>query len=121
MGRKCSVFGCRTGFVVNREVVNKGTVCYGFPKDEDQCSLWVANLPNKNISVDEARTSVNMAVCALHWPENPPRMRSIRGGKIPMDPPTKFDDTGSSCSRQTVPEKSRSPIRRSSGPNIFFR
>ena len=64
MGRKCSVFGCKTGFVVRKEVVNKGTTCYRFPKDKTQCGLWIDALPNSNLKLESVLGSVDMAVCA---------------------------------------------------------
>ena len=44
MGRKCSVFGCKTGYESNSST-EKISV-YGFPKDPDRCREWLACLPN---------------------------------------------------------------------------
>ena len=66
MGRKCSVFNCRTGFVTKGETENPGVSLYRFPTDKAQCQSWIDVLPNKNITVENVTR--NMAVCALHWP-----------------------------------------------------
>ena len=39
MGRKCSVYNCRTGYV-SQKVEEKVTV-YSFPKDNDERRAWI--------------------------------------------------------------------------------
>lgn len=58
IGRKCSVFGCRSGY----RNEPKRTV-YKFPKDKEKCRAWVSKLPNV-LKVDDVMDF--MGVCSLH-------------------------------------------------------
>ena len=66
MGRKCCVYGCRSGYASTskEENVDKVTL-YRFPKNPEQRRQWVRSLPNK-LSVENITD--NMTVCALHFP-----------------------------------------------------
>ena len=65
MGRKCSVFNCKTGYDTQKG--GEKITVYKFPKDPDERHRWVSSLPNK-LSI--ADVTENMGVCSLHWPAN---------------------------------------------------
>ena len=67
MPRKCTVFGCRSGYKPTSNQ-NSQIKFYRFPKDEESLRLWIKNLLNRfppNIS-----PSSNQVVCSLHCREN---------------------------------------------------
>ena len=92
MGRKCSVYGCKTGYDSQKNPVRQIMV-YGFPKDDNDKRKWINSLPNK-LSFD--KVTENMGVCGLRWPETAPRARR---GKylIPCVPPSIFPNVPTSC------------------------
>jgi len=92
MGRKCSVFGCKTGYKSNSST-EKISV-YGFPKDPDRCREWLACLPN--VLKFEDVTSY-MGVCALHWPQDVSMVKTGSRVFVPQVPPSVFPNVPQSC------------------------
>jgi len=92
MGRKCSVFGCKTGYKSNSST-EKISV-YGFPKDPDRCREWLACLPN--VLKFEDVTSY-MGVCALHWPQDVSMVKTGSRFFVPQVPPSVFPNVPQSC------------------------
>ena len=91
MGRKCSVYGCSSGY--NSEDPAKKVSIYKFPGDEEECRQWVTCLPNKIQSVTKF-----MGICALHWPSDTPLARKKRGRyPCPTVPPSIFPNVPASC------------------------
>ena len=45
MGRKCSVYGCKTGYATLK--ANKKIAVHSFPKDRNDLEKWIKKLPNK--------------------------------------------------------------------------
>lgn len=53
MGRKCSVFGCKTGYAsAARKGLENSIPMYGFPEDPNECQAWILALPNKDLTHD---------------------------------------------------------------------
>ncbi|GFO11590.1 THAP domain-containing protein 5 [Plakobranchus ocellatus] len=85
MGRKCSVYGCKTGYSATDEKIS----VYSFPKDKDELEKWVRNLPN-NISADQV--TKYMGVCALHWPKDTELVRTKGRYYVLAVPPSIFEN-----------------------------
>ncbi|GFO49794.1 THAP domain-containing protein 1 [Plakobranchus ocellatus] len=91
MGRKCSVYGCTSGY--SSEDPAKKVSIFKFPDDPEECRQWVTCLPNKLQNVTKY-----MGICALHWPANTPLMRKNRGRyPCPTMPPSIFPNVPPSC------------------------
>ena len=87
MGRKCSVYGCRTNYS-NEE---KGTV-YRFPNDESDKQGWIRALPNRDFLWTKEK-----GICSKHWP-NGCKMKVGKGGwEVPVEPPSIFGNVPKSC------------------------
>ena len=98
MGRKCSVYNCRTGYVSPKSE-EKVTV-YSFPKDNDERRVSITSLPNK-LSFDEV--TQYMGVCALHCSPDTPFIR--RGRQlVPM---IRFSNHCNSSSKDGTSEQRR--------------
>ena len=64
MGRKCSVYGCKSGYLNDSY---DGSV-YSFPpKGSPERKIWVLSLPNK---IELEGVTDQMGVCGLHFPMN---------------------------------------------------
>lgn len=102
MGRKCSVYGCNSGYD-SQQQTQKVTV-YKFPDDEEECRKWVICLPNKISKVTKW-----MGICALHWPTDTPLQHNKKGSRFPVPavPPSIFSNVPASC----VPSHSSSTPR----------
>ena len=90
MGRKCSVYGCKSGYATNTS--DTDISMFRFPKDTYQRKLWLLALPNGGLTVDNITDQ--MVVCSKHWKggkEGSVPMKSVRGGsKVPIVPPDFF-------------------------------
>ena len=102
MGRKCSVYNCRSGYKWNPSKFNG--IIYGFPKDKSEKELWIRALPNASIANNNITD--NMGICELHWPLKYPTRRSGRY-LVPAVAPSIFIRVPQSCCRQTGPKKLR--------------
>ena len=89
MGRKCSVFGCKSGYKNQKSVT-----VYKFPKDLETRQSWVSRLPNK-LSIDDVTD--HMGVCAEHWPKDAPMVRTAGRYHVPAEPPSIFTGVPASC------------------------
>ena len=67
MGRKCTVYGCNSGYLTCKEKVT----VYKFPTDPIENKKWVDALPNKDI-----KNTKNLGVCSKHFKEDCP-MRKV--------------------------------------------
>ena len=114
MPRKCSVYGCRTGY---RRCFKNGTPdsstslpvpyekvkVFGFPSSKEECHLWISALPNANLQPD--KITKNMGICEKHWPENAPMQ--LRGRHLcPSLPPSCFS---SDIPKSSLPSAVPSP------------
>lgn len=100
MGRKCSVYNCRTGYKTKSGTV-KGTVyrfpSKRFPKEQKQ---WIDALPNFGFEWTE-----NCGICDKHWPANVPT-KAVQGGHVrPTEPPMIFTDVPPSCVPKPAPKE----------------
>ena len=88
MGRKCSVYNCKSGYDSKRVTI------YKFPEDEDQRRQWISCIPNTF-----AKVTKYMGVCALHWPSDTPLLINKKGGRhpVPTLPPSIFANVPDSC------------------------
>lgn len=87
MGRKCSVFNCRSGYDGEKVTV------YKFPTDEDERQQWISCIPNKFTKVTKY-----MGVCALHWPSDVRLVHKKQGRyPVPSIPPSIFQNIPDSC------------------------
>src|ERR1700729_1772589 len=102
MVRKCSVFGCRTGY--EKQPADQKIAVYRFPKDEEKRQRWVASLPNQLNLKD---VTDHMGVCALHWPKDVPMERNIGRYHVPVVSPSIFQNVPQSC----IPSTSCSALR----------
>ena len=106
MGRKCSTCwdgkSCKSGFAT--DPTPKKYKLFRFPKDEDERKLWVLNLPNKNLKVENITD--NMAICERHWQPGF-ETKSVNGKDRPVHPPTEFGDTSSACRVMTASTSTR--------------
>ena len=101
MPRKCSVFGCNSGFAKD----TSKTPVYRFPKDPVQRMKWILPVPNLENKL-EAVTN-HMGICRLHWPDDEPMILKHGSAGSPTNPPSVFSkDIPSSLLLQT-PHKSR--------------
>ena len=94
MGRKCSVFGCTTGYKTNPY---NGKV-YSFPQDTEKRRLWINALPNL---IKEENITEWMGVCDLQWPTNF-KATKVRWWWIPDEVPSIFDNVPTSSFQQTA-------------------
>ena len=70
MPRKCSVYGCRSGYDKrNKDDETEKVTVHGFPSNVEECRKWITSLPNANITVE---TITKHIVCAKHWPSDVP-------------------------------------------------
>ena len=96
MSKKCSVFGCTTGYDTDPY---DGTV-YSLPDKErfpEERNLWIKALPNilpENFFLDL------MSVYDLHWPKNFQKTKAKRWW-VPAEPPPIFPGVPRSCTQQT--------------------
>ncbi|GFO13682.1 hypothetical protein PoB_004018700 [Plakobranchus ocellatus] len=87
MPRKCSVYGCRSGYDSERQSQKEKIKVYGFPSDVEECRQWISALPNDNIEV--GKITQYMGVCEKHWPHDAPMQ--LRGRYLcPSLPPSCF-------------------------------
>ena len=91
MGRKCIVFGCRSGYKDSEYVP-----LYRFPTTIEECEKWLKSLPNKFPT--DFIPSRNQCVCELHWPSDVQR-KPCAGNKngVPLCPPSVFMCVPPSC------------------------
>lgn len=84
MGKKCCVYGCKTGYLSQKGLgsTNKATPVFRFPKDEGEKKAWIQAIPNANLVV-----SRETVVCELHWPPGY-ASTSARGKLRPKNPPS---------------------------------
>ena len=83
MPKKCSVGNCRGNYTSESEKVT----VFSFPTDENERKRWLNALPN---IIPPEHVTKNMGVCCRHWPPDA-RTKSVKGHKIPIDPPELFD------------------------------
>ena len=77
MGRKCCVFGCRSGY----DAKDKTSV-FRLPKNKEDRQRWLKALSRDNVSY-----SKDTVVCEKHWPKNYETV--LHYGKCrPLLPPT---------------------------------
>lgn len=66
MGKKCCVFGCKTGYSSEKaSEKDKQISVYRFPTDESERKAWISAIPNANLSITN-----DTVVCELHWPSD---------------------------------------------------
>ena len=112
MPRKCSIWGCRSGYCPSVNKVKRGLVpdqedspggtpfkqnvsIFGFPKDLEERQKWVDCFP---YDFDVNKVTPYMGVCANHWPQNELNFNSsytnstsrVRG--VPSVPPSIFPE-----------------------------
>ena len=61
MGRKCSAYGCKTGYATTK--ADKKIVLHSFPTDRSDLEKWIKKLPNK---LSPEQVTRNMGVCFRH-------------------------------------------------------
>ncbi|GFO22221.1 transposable element p transposase [Plakobranchus ocellatus] len=91
MGRKCSVYGCKTGYV--SQIGHEKLSVFRFPKDPEQLLRRVRSLPN-NLRVEDVKP--NMGVCELHFPPDVPK-KVVGKYEVSTEPPSIFDNVPQSC------------------------
>ena len=83
MGRKCCVYGCKTGYKSQEDIDREQKISlYRLPDDESEKKAWISAIPNANLKVTK-----NTAVCGRHWP---PDFETItkNGKKRPKQAPS---------------------------------
>ena len=103
MGRKCSVYSCKSGYKSNKS--DKPISFYKFPTDPELRQKWIRALPNK---LDINQVTENMCVCSEHFPAD---VATRTKRKIPIDPPSIFKDLKEQSCSGTPQPKSRSTTR----------
>ena len=97
MPRKCSVYGCTTGYVGKKYLSTNGNQnipVYGFPlRDQNVLNQWLRNIPNANLRKIVTKC---MGVCRKHWPADAKFVKSANF-LIPAEPPTIFEGIPQSC------------------------
>ena len=58
MGRKCSIFGCKSGYTSNKKKIK----VYKFPIDAKRKSSWIEAIPH-----ELGQVTPGMGVCAIHF------------------------------------------------------
>ena len=103
MGRKCIVFGCRSGYKDGEHVP-----LYRFPTDSEECQSWLKSLPNK--FPPGFIPSRNQCVCVLHWPSDF-HCKPCAGNKngVPLCPPSIFTCVPPSCIPSSTSSQSSYP------------
>ena len=115
MGRKCSVYGCRSGYKSSKDQdtlklgneANTEVKFFRFPKGPDQRRKWVRALPN-NLKVEDITD--NMTVCSKHFPPDVQK-RKHQSHWIPVEPPTLCLIKEKSCC--SAPQPKARPTKRS--------
>ena len=76
---------------------NNAVSVFRFPKDPIERELWVNALPSKIVVGDDS------VLCEKHWPEGF-QHKKCQGplGYRPVNPPSEFGTTPSSCLKQTA-------------------
>ena len=97
MVRRCCVGGCKSNYDSQDEVVH----VHSFPSDPVKRKEWIDALPN----ILPKEPTRDMVVCVKHWPPNYKTI-SKKGHQVPAEAPSVFS-VPKSCTRQTVPTKSR--------------
>ena len=75
MPRKCSVYGCRSGYKPKKKTKDKETekvTVHCFLSDKEECQKWIDALPNANLKAENITQHVG--VCAKHWPSGAPKI-----------------------------------------------
>ena len=83
MPRKCSIGLCKTNY---HSVRQQRISVYRFPHEEVELDKWLSAIPYK---MEKDNVTLNMGVCAQHWPINVP-MKKVKGHEIPAVPPSIF-------------------------------
>lgn len=91
MGKKCSVYGCKTGYASQK--TDKKLTVYRFPKDPQELQRWIRSIPNQ-IPMD--KITQYMGVCELHFPEGVSK-KCFGNHQTPVEPPSIFPNVPSSC------------------------
>ena len=100
MGRKCSVFGCNSGYLNDPY---DGSVFSFPPEGSPERKMWVQSLPNQ-LKLEEVTDE--MGVCDLHFPTNC-KLKKVKRWWVPDEPPSIFESVPSSCTPQTTVKVSR--------------
>lgn len=106
MGRKCSAYGCNTGYLTNKTSVP--VTVYAFPKDKVLRAAWGRAMPN-GLTLD--KITDNMGLCGIHFPDC--KDWKQRGNhRVPNEVPTYFPN----CPPSTIGTKPppKRPTKRSS-------
>ena len=98
MGRKCSVWRCKSGYKTDN---SEKKSFFRFPSDPEERRKWLNAIPNK---IQYHEVTNNMTVCSLHFK---PSVKYKKHGvhKIPIEPPTIFDIHEKSCCGTSAPKK----------------
>lgn len=83
MPRKCSIGLCKSNY---NSVNHPRISIFRFPHTEEELDRWLSAIPHK---IDKDKVTVNMGICARHWPDNFPTKR-VKGRDVPAVPPTIF-------------------------------
>ncbi|XP_035824277.1 uncharacterized protein LOC106011113 [Aplysia californica] len=87
MGRKCTVYKCRSGY--RNQPEDQKVAVYKFPKETAKRKAWAASLPNE-LELEDVTDF--MGVCALHWPEHVQMEHTTGRGPRPAVPPSIFQE-----------------------------
>lgn len=113
MGKKCCVYGCKTGYLSQKGQLNsenKATPVFRFPKDEGEKKAWIEAVPNAKLVVSQ-----DTVVCELHWPPGYASV-STRGKLRPKYPPSIWPNVPLS----QIPTPAR-PSRKTKNSSCFER
>ncbi|KAK7106695.1 hypothetical protein V1264_017922 [Littorina saxatilis] len=107
MGRKCSVYGCKTNYKSEEGCGSERKVSvYRLPSDSAERALWISAITNDNFTAKQ-----HTVVCELHWP---PGFETIskNGKQRPKHPPSVWPNVPSS--QIPTPAPSPRPTKRTS-------
>ena len=100
MGRKCSVFGCNSGYLNDPY---DGSVFSFPPEGSPERKMWLQSLPNQ-LKLEEVTDE--MGVCDLHFLMNC-KLKKVKRWWVLDEPPSIFESVPSSCTPQMTVKVSR--------------
>lgn len=83
MPRKCSIGLCKSNYRAGNQ---PRVSVYSFPNTEKDLDRWLSAIPHK---MDKDKVTLNMGICARHWPDDV-LMKRVKGHDIPAVPPSIF-------------------------------